>query len=90
MPRRLPVQQEVDDFLTFCRIERRLADLTCSAYERDVKACVAFLRSRGIYDAAAVKPPDLRAFLADEASRRPAVSSHGTDRSPWRAMRRCK
>src|SRR4051794_8261062 len=69
------MQREVDDFLTFCRIERRLADLTCRAYERDVKACVAFLRSRGVDDAAGVKPPDLRAFLADEASHRPAVSS---------------
>jgi site-specific recombinase XerD len=69
------VQQEVDDFMTFCRIERRLAPLTCSAYERDVKACVAFLRSRGIDEVSSVKPPDLRAFLADEASHRPAVSS---------------
>jgi site-specific recombinase XerD len=29
---------EVADFLTFCRVERRLAELTCRAYERDVRA----------------------------------------------------
>jgi site-specific recombinase XerD len=61
--------------MTFCRIERRLAPLTCSAYERDAKACVAFLRSRGIEEVSAVKPLDLPAFLADEPSHRPAVSS---------------
>ena len=29
---------EVADFLAFCRVERRLAELTCKAYERDVTA----------------------------------------------------
>ena len=32
---------EVADFLRFCRSERRLAPMTCSAYERDVLACLA-------------------------------------------------
>ena len=69
------MQQELDDFLTFCRIERRLAPLTCSAYERDVRACLTFLQRRGLNELQEVRPPDLRAFLADEATRRPAVSS---------------
>jgi Phage integrase, N-terminal SAM-like domain len=63
------------DFLRHCRLERRLADLTCSAYERDVRACLAFLREQGFADLARVRPPDLRAFLATEAEGRPALGS---------------
>ena len=37
------MDREVADFLRFCRFERRLAELTCSAYERDLRACHAFL-----------------------------------------------
>lgn len=69
------MQTELDDFLRHCQVERRLAPLTCSAYERDVRACLAYLRRRGIADLALVRPPDLRAFLADEAKRRPAAGS---------------
>jgi len=69
------VRNEVDDFLHFCRVERRLAPLTCSAYERDVSACVRFLSEHGIDDLALVRPPDLRRFLAAEAERRPALGS---------------
>jgi hypothetical protein len=38
----------LSDFLIYCRVERRLADLTCKAYERDVRACLGFMRSQGI------------------------------------------
>src|SRR5437016_5223700 len=69
------MQQEVADFLHYCRIERRLADLTCAAYERDVKACVRFLNEHGIDDLRLVRAPDLRRFLAAEAERRPALGS---------------
>src|SRR2546425_9409465 len=69
------MQAEVSDFLHFCRIERRLAPLTCSAYERDVTACVRFLSDNGIDDLRQVRPPDLRRFLAAEAERRPALGS---------------
>jgi site-specific recombinase XerC len=34
------VIEELDDFLHHCRVERRLAPLTCQAYERDVRACL--------------------------------------------------
>ncbi len=69
------MQNEVDDFMHYCRIERRLAPLTCSAYERDVTACVRFLGEQGIGDLRSVRPPDLRRFLASEAERRPASLS---------------
>jgi len=29
---------ELDDFVNHCRVEQRLAPLTCSAYTRDVQA----------------------------------------------------
>ena len=38
---------EVADFLVFCRVERRLAELTCTAYERDVRACLRCLQAGG-------------------------------------------
>lgn len=60
-----------------CSIERRLAPLTCSAYARDVTACVRFPAEHGIDDLKAVRPPDLRSFLADEALRRPESGSNG-------------
>jgi site-specific recombinase XerD len=65
---------EMADFLRFCRSERRLAPMTCSAYERDVSACLAYLQAEGIA-LAEVKVTHLRAFLAEEQERRPAVSS---------------
>jgi site-specific recombinase XerD len=69
------MQAEFDDFVNFCRVERRLAPLTCSAYERDVRACRAFLEAEGVHRWGEVRPPDLRRFLAAEAERRPAASS---------------
>jgi hypothetical protein len=32
------MENALEDFMHHCRIERRLAPLTCSAYERDVTA----------------------------------------------------
>jgi site-specific recombinase XerD len=69
------METALEDFAHHCRIERRLAPLTCSAYERDVGACLRFLQTQGIADWSAVRPPDLRRFLADEATRRPAPAS---------------
>ena len=65
----------LSDFIIYCRVERRLADLTCKAYERDVRACLEHLRSQGIAALAEIRTPDLRRFLADEATHRPAPSS---------------
>jgi len=69
------MDNELADFLRYCQLERRLAEATCKAYERDVRACLAFLRDQGIEELATVRPPDLRAFLAKEAETRPAVGS---------------
>jgi site-specific recombinase XerD len=52
-----------------------VAELTCKAYERDVRACVQFLRGDGIAALTEIRTPDLRRFLAAEASHRPAPSS---------------
>jgi site-specific recombinase XerD len=75
-PKGADVWPELDDFLRFCEVERRLAPATCRAYKRDVTACLVFLendsRSLALCD---VRTPDLRRFLADEQSRRPAASS---------------
>jgi site-specific recombinase XerD len=65
----------LSDFIIFCRVERRLAELTCKGYERDVRACVEFLRSQGISALVEIRTSDLRRFLAEEATHRPAPSS---------------
>lgn len=66
---------EVADFLRYCKIERRLAPLTCKAYARDVGACIAYLRSIDIDELQAVRVAHLRRFLSAEAEHRPAPSS---------------
>ncbi len=69
------MKDELTDFLRFCAVERRLAPLTCAAYERDVSACLGYLQGQGLEDLAEVRPTHLRAFLAEDAKRRPAPSS---------------
>jgi integrase/recombinase XerD len=69
------MENELADFLHYCQVERRLAELTCTAYERDVRACLRFLQADGFTAWQAVRPPDLRRFLAAEAERRPALGS---------------
>jgi integrase/recombinase XerC len=54
------MDREVEAFVRFCRFERRLADLTCRAYERDVRACLKYLRGEGADSWSAVRPPDLK------------------------------
>lgn len=56
--------EELEDFLRHCRIERRLAPLTCSAYERDVRACQAFLSGEAIVRSPLSEPA---LFVAAEA-----------------------
>lgn len=65
----------IADYVIYLRVERRLADATCIAYERNVRKCIEFLRSQGIAALAEIRTPDLRRFVADEAIRRPAPSS---------------
>lgn len=70
-----PETRELADFLVFCRQERQLSAATSDAYERDVRAFLGFAARGGIASLAAVRTPDLRAFLAAEAERRPAPGS---------------
>jgi Phage integrase, N-terminal SAM-like domain len=72
--------QELADFLRFCASERRLAPVTCSAYGRDVSACLDYLQGQGIRDLAEVRVTHLRGFLAEEQQRRPAVPSQARRR----------
>jgi site-specific recombinase XerD len=67
--------EELDDFVHHCRVERRLAPLTCQAYERDVRACHRHLRGAWVSSWAEVRAPHLRRFLAAEAEHRPAPAS---------------
>jgi site-specific recombinase XerD len=69
------VHQELADFLDYCRVERRLAPLTCSAYKRDVGTCIAFLEREGLVTVGEVRPPHLRRFLVEESITRPSPSS---------------
>jgi site-specific recombinase XerD len=57
----------LSDFIIFCRVERRLSELTCKPYERDVRTCVEFLRSQGISALLEVRTSDLRRFLAERS-----------------------
>jgi site-specific recombinase XerD len=63
------------DYVLYLRLERRLSDATCIAYERNVRRSIEFLRGQGIAALAEIRTPDLRRFIADEASRRPSPSS---------------
>jgi len=74
------------DFIIFCRVERRLAELTCKAYERDVRACLDFLRNQAIATLVDVRTRDLRRFLAEEATHRPAPSSQAQTVSALRCF----
>jgi site-specific recombinase XerD len=71
------VFEALADFIIFCRVERRLAELTCVAYERDVRACLDFLHTDGIARLDVIRLTDLRRFLAAEMKTRPAPSSQG-------------
>ena len=59
------MQPRVAEFVQFCRVERRLADLTCSAYERDVSACSEYLDRD---PAAVLRTPKKREALPDVLS----------------------
>src|ERR671937_1945714 len=59
-PMKEDTREELADFLRFCASERRLAPMTCSAYERDVTACLDYLQGQGIEDLAEGEVTHLR------------------------------
>jgi site-specific recombinase XerD len=63
------------DFVIYLRVERRLSDATCVAYERCIRSCIESLRAQGIAALDHVRTPDLRRFIAGQAERRPSPSS---------------
>jgi site-specific recombinase XerD len=65
----------IADYVIYLRVERRLSDATCIAYERNVHCCLEFMRGQGLAALAEVGTVDLRRFLAEEAPRRPSASS---------------
>jgi site-specific recombinase XerD len=69
------VHNALSEFIIHCRVERRLSEHTCRAYERDVRACIEFLHDDGIAALQEIRTSDVRRFLAEEASHRPAASS---------------
>lgn len=66
--------EELNDFAHHSRVERRLAPLTCQAYDRDVRACWRFMQG-AIGSWRQVGLVQLRRFLAAEADHRPAPAS---------------
>jgi integrase/recombinase XerC len=75
LPKGSFVHEQLAEFMTFCRVERRLSPHTCRGYERDVRVCLEFLEAGGFTDLTAVRVVDLRRFLAAESETRPAPSS---------------
>jgi predicted Zn-dependent peptidase len=51
------MRDELADFLRFCAVERRLAPLTCAAYERDVLACRGYLEAQGVTEFTLAETP---------------------------------
>ncbi len=43
------MEDELADLLHYCRVERRLAELTCSAYDCDVRACLRLPAGGGVH-----------------------------------------
>lgn len=69
------MQSALNNYIVYCRVERRLSELTWKAYERILRCCLAFLRDEGIAALAEVHTRDLRAFTADQAEHRSAPAS---------------
>lgn len=66
-----------------------VADLTCKAYERDVRACLDFLRSQNISALAEVRTADLGSV--DVASFDLIAGFHGCAKAPgMRSSRVCR
>lgn len=63
------------DFVIYLRVERRLSNATCVAYERCVRACIEFMREQGLAALEQIRTPDLRGFVATQAAHRPSPSS---------------
>ena len=75
-----PIETRVARYLDHLAVERGLSDHTLDAYRRDLGRYVAFLRSRGMSEAAQVDEGVVRSFLASISA-----STYGPDERPYRA-----
>ena len=73
------MKEELSDFLRFCAVERRLAPLTCSAYERDVSACLGYLQVQGFEDLSEVRPTHLQRVTAHDCEERSSACAGSVD-----------
>jgi len=61
------MESALTDFLHYCRVERRLAPLTRSAYERDVTECMRAPSRVGLRGGCAIAPrPQHRSPAVDK------------------------
>jgi integrase/recombinase XerD len=67
-----------DRYLDHLTVERGLSDNTISAYRRDLRRYLAFLRSRGIHSPGAVDAAAVRSFVASISA-----GVHGPDERPY-------
>ena len=58
--------EEIEDFIAALALERGMSEKTCVAYGSDLRFFAAYLKLRGIEEAAKVTREDIVAFLADE------------------------
>ena len=68
------MQNALNDYILYCRVERRLSDLTWKAYERILRCLIAFLRDRGISALTEVRTRD----RASECRGQPAPDSRAS------------
>jgi integrase/recombinase XerD len=57
------LQQQADEFIAFCAVERNLSSNTVLSYRRDLALYTAFLESRGIRDIQSIDTNDVAQFL---------------------------
>ena len=75
-----PLDIQADRYLDHLLVERGLSDHTLTAYRRDLRRYVAFLRDRGVTAPEAVDEAMVRSFVASLSA-----STHGEDERPYRA-----
>ena len=57
------MKQQLEEYLTYLRLERGLSPTTLTSYQQDVRLFVAFLKTRGVGALTRVRPVHVREFL---------------------------
>ena len=74
------LDRDAERFLIHLTVERGLATNTLTAYRRDLRRYIRFLRARGITQAGQVDEVAVRSFIASVSA-----STHGPDAAPYKA-----